>query len=653
MAASLNRIVTAVLILSISQTTPAVCHAQSDAEEQAFRQAAAIADPSIVRIETVGGLDLVGDLLTGSGPTTGVIVAPDGLIITSSFNFISKPASILVTLGDGRRFAANQIASDRARMLTLLKIEASALVPLTAAPKDEFRVGQWAIALGRTYDSPFPGVSVGIISALDRIWGRAVQTDAKVSPVNYGGPLVDIHGRGIGILVPLSPNEQGETAGVEWYDSGIGFAVPLSDVYAVLDRLRTGDDLKPGLLGVTFKEAGVLAGAPVIDRVRPTSPADKAGIVSGDLITAVDGTPVDRIPALQHQLGPHYAGDTVALSLRREDKPHDVRVQLVGELLPYAAGYLGILPERPMADAQPAAIAIRAVLDGSPAAQASLQPRDVITAIGPETLAGADMLRDRIGRIAPGESVEVTFTRSGKPQSATITLAGVPDTLPVDLKPAVHPAARPPAADAPQTDRYTATLPGGEQEFWAYVPDGYLPNVPYGLLVWLHPAGDTMEAAMLRAWQALCNERGIILLAPKAADINSWTADEAEFVRGVVEHVQATYTIDPSRVAVLGDGVGGAFAWHVGFKHRELFRGIAVVGAPLRMPPPDNDPKLPQQLVVIGGAEDQLRPQLDTTIEVLRKLKFPTATLTPTGAGAPPQSIAPQLALWLDALDRI
>src|SRR5438045_3720475 len=83
-----------------------------------------------------------------------------------------------------------------------------------------------ALALGRTWasaDAP-PSVSVGIISALDRIWGKAVQTDAKVSPVNYGGPLVDVQGRVQGILVPASPRGQDETAGHEWYDSGIGFA---------------------------------------------------------------------------------------------------------------------------------------------------------------------------------------------------------------------------------------------------------------------------------------------------------------------------------------------------------------------------------------------------------------------------------------------
>ena len=110
-------------------------------------------------------------------------------------------------------------------MLTLLKIEADGLTPLEAVPKEEIFVGQWSIALGRTYENSFPNISVGIISAVGRIWGRAVQTDAKVSPVNYGGPLVDVTGRCLGILVPLQPDDTGETAGVDWYDGGIGFAI--------------------------------------------------------------------------------------------------------------------------------------------------------------------------------------------------------------------------------------------------------------------------------------------------------------------------------------------------------------------------------------------------------------------------------------------
>src|SRR5438067_6584986 len=130
-------------------------------------------------------------------------------------------------------------------MLTLWKVDRKNLPVPVMVPKKELKVGQWAIALGRTLDlkqkkdTP-PSISIGIVSALNRIWGKALQTDAKVSPVNYGGPLVDIQGRVQGILIPASQRKEGETAGFEWYDSGIGFAVPMEDVLAMLPRLKEG-----------------------------------------------------------------------------------------------------------------------------------------------------------------------------------------------------------------------------------------------------------------------------------------------------------------------------------------------------------------------------------------------------------------------------
>ena len=105
-------------------------------EEKAFQQAVTQVAPSLVRIETVGGLDQIQNFTVGSGPTTGVVVSADGYVISSSFNFVSKPTSILVSLTDGRRLPAKLVANDVARMLTLLKIEATGLVPAKAAPKN-------------------------------------------------------------------------------------------------------------------------------------------------------------------------------------------------------------------------------------------------------------------------------------------------------------------------------------------------------------------------------------------------------------------------------------------------------------------------------------------------------------------------------------
>src|SRR5207248_10979450 len=115
-------------------------------------------------------------------------------------------------------------------------------------------------------------------SALNRIWGKAVQTDCKVSPANYGGPLVDLEGRVIGILVPASPSAEDETAGVEWYDSGIGFAIPLEDINKVLDKLKQKKDLHKGVLGIQPQGTDIYSAAPVVATVAPGSPAERAGI---------------------------------------------------------------------------------------------------------------------------------------------------------------------------------------------------------------------------------------------------------------------------------------------------------------------------------------------------------------------------------------
>ena len=647
----------AAFLIGLLAVSAPLARAQTAAlEEQAFQQAAALADPSIVRIETIGGLDVVGNILTGTGPTTGVVVSEDGYLITSSFNFLSKPASILVTLPDGRRFPADLIASDKSKMLTLIKIEQSGMTPIAAAPKGDLAVGQWAIALGRTYDNAFPSISVGIVSALNRIWGRAVQTDAKVSPVNYGGPLVDLQGRAIGILVPLSPQGGGEAAGVEWYDGGIGFAIPMVDVLAVLDRLKAGEELKPGLMGVSFEAMGPLAGAARIDRVRPLSPADEAGLLVDDVIVEADGKPIDRVPALQHVLGAKYAGESVALVVKRGEETRDVTLELVAELVPYESAFIGILPARRPIGAEARGVEVRDVIADSPAQTAGLARRDVITAIGDQPVADAATLLDAVSRLPLGQTTSLTIQRDGQSLTLTITPGPIPESVPADVPTANIPVWTPPEGiAAPRTGRFTDKLPGGDQEFWAYVPEHYNPDYGHALVVWLHPAGDTMEASLMRQWQSHCDRHGMILVGPKAADISGWTPGETDFVRGVVEQLQAQYRIDQQRIVVHGHGASGQFVFDIGFKHRDLFRGLVVGSAPLRTPPPDNDPDFRQQLYLVCGEEDPLFPAVTQTADGLRKFKFPVAFVTLPGAGEqyPGDEPVEQIVRWIDALDRI
>src|SRR6185295_1841033 len=104
----------------------------------------------------------------------------------------------------------------------------------------------------RTFRADRTNVTVGIVSALGRMFGKVIQTDADVSMANYGGPLVDIRGRVLGLVVPMAPHGASEVAGAEWYDSGIGFAVPLASLADRIERMKKGEDQRPGLLGISM-----------------------------------------------------------------------------------------------------------------------------------------------------------------------------------------------------------------------------------------------------------------------------------------------------------------------------------------------------------------------------------------------------------------
>src|SRR5215510_6904457 len=151
----------------------------NDAHEKVMKDAARKVAPSVVQILTQGGTDMVavgpkGILFRKAmGPTTGVVVGADGYIVSSAFNFINNPTTILVGIpGHKEPYLAKRVATDKSRLLTLLKIDAKGLIVPEMVPQKELTVAQWSIALGRTLDlkrTGPPSMSIGIISALDRI----------------------------------------------------------------------------------------------------------------------------------------------------------------------------------------------------------------------------------------------------------------------------------------------------------------------------------------------------------------------------------------------------------------------------------------------------------------------------------------------------
>ncbi len=349
------------------------CRGDADCEllhatQDVFRTVARKLRPCLVRIHTVGGSQPHGvtprtgerddgtpppspfrdsagsSFVVADGATTGLTYSPDGYIITSSFNFVREPMLISVTLPDGRRLAADLIARDQVRKIALLKVDAADLPVPEWVDVDDLRVGQWAIALGQGFAGPDPFVTVGIVSALNRMWGNAVQTDAKLSPANYGGPLCDMSGRVIGICVPMA-QRPGELAGIEMYDSGVGFAVPRRRVDEIVTTLVTGRSFYRGWLGISANPHA-LDGVGIVNVAIP-SPMHAAGVQPGDVIIGARDREIHSYSHLMKALYMIPAGEQVVLQLVRDDAEYSAVVTLE------KATELGQFPDLPRPDNQP------------------------------------------------------------------------------------------------------------------------------------------------------------------------------------------------------------------------------------------------------------------------------------------------------------
>lgn len=667
----------------------------NELQEQVMRAAVQRVAPSVVQIETSGGTEIIGiggrgmQVRKGVGPTTGLVIAVDGYVISSAFNFANKPTAIFVSVpGHKERYVARAVATDQTRMVTLLKITATGLQVPPVAPKKEIHVGQWSLALGRTLDPNLdhpPSVSAGIISALGRIWGKAIQTDAKVSPVNYGGPLIDMLGRVQGVLVPAAPRGEGETAGVEWYDSGIGFAVPLEDIYTVLGRLKEGKDLKRGLLGIMMQSGDIYGVQPVVASVIPESAASKAGIKTGDIITAIDNQPIVRQAQIMHMLGNKYEGDVVSVKIKRrvKDKDEEIRLdnlKLTGELQAFAHSFLGILPMR---DDPEVGVEVRYVYPQSPADKAGIKAGDRILKIGPggtpalQAFSGRDQMLGILNTLTPGSEVKLEVARKEPKKTETLTVRlgtlpdAVPDKLPADasLKKALEPrkqpagAPQPPVAPRkeepkkkPETGLLKRTNAARDHEYWVYVPKNYDPNVAHALVLWLHPAGKPKPADdLVDIWEDACKDQHIILVGPKAENDTGWLPGESEAVQQAVKEVLDQYTIDRQRVVAHGMGIGGEMAFYLGFYARDLVRGVATASAVLTRQPKDNLANQRLAFFLIAARGDPLVKNIEESKAKLAEQKFPVIYRTMAGLGQsyPDGPEFEELVRWIDSLDRL
>ena len=610
---------------AVASASMAVAEDLPFAEEAAIRAAVDRVAASVVRIETAGvseaALASSSEVAPASGPSTGVVVEEGGWILATSFAVPQDAREAIVMLpsaAGSQRRVARVVGRDLSRGLVLLRIDESPPPVTEWAPRSELAVGQWTIAVGRAWNGAVPSVAVGILSATNRSWGRSVQTDASISPANYGGPLIDIRGRAIGILAPLPADTAGMNLGTELYDSGIGFAVPFEDMLRVLPRLKNGETLSPGVLGIGYSARDPFTGEARIATCRPGSPAAKAGLRAGDLIVAADGRPVTRIAELRHVLAPRYAGDTVRLSVERaggqakseQEKSEqaappsriDVQVTLVKALPPWRRPMLGIVPVRSAArEPRPGPVKVAWVWAGSPAAKAGISAGDRIEAVVPPLAEGdtagagdaipvdsASALAGIVAGTDVGKTLGLVVDRDGKRQTLSIESVAMPADLPDDLLEQIPPFAAAPAAGvAPAGDAAgdAVTVERLQAAEVAQPPLAVLPSVgskePLGVIVFLDVPRGPIDDAQAAEWKAAAARHGVAVILPGSVDPQRWGREDIGGIKRALATLAAKQAIDPARIAVVGRGAGGAFAWLVAESLGPAVRGVALIDSAL------------------------------------------------------------------------
>jgi serine protease Do/serine protease DegQ len=329
---------------------------------------------------------------------SGVIVDPArGYVITNN-HVVQHADKITVQLRDGRRLDAKLVGSDPEVDVAVLRVKPDGLMGIDLGDSRQLQVGDYVVAIGNPFGLG-QTATLGIVSAVGRSglgiegYEDFIQTDASINPGNSGGALVDLHGRLVGINTAIVGPSGGSV--------GIGFAIPIDMAREVMDQLIRYGEVRRGRLGVEVQELtpelakglGVSAerGA-VVTRVLKGSPAAEAGLQSGDVVTAVNGQPVQSAADLRNQIGLRRAGETVKLEVVRAGKTREIDARITAVKLARAKGASlhAALAGATLGDQGEVGargvkgVKVIDVAPGSPAWEEGLRAGDVITSVDRE-----------------------------------------------------------------------------------------------------------------------------------------------------------------------------------------------------------------------------------------------------------------------------